>query len=75
MLNFDRKLKPLFYSVLLHVLILAIFTVSLSSDPTVRPLPTTPEIIQAEALDERQVLQEVERLKENEKKWLASLIV
>jgi hypothetical protein len=68
MFDFYRNFKSLSYSVLLHVLILGVFTVSLSSDPVVRPMPAVPEIIQAEALDEAQVLQEVERLKENENK-------
>ena len=67
MFDFYSNFKPLSYSVLLHVLILGVFTVSLSSEPTVRPLPAVPEIIQAEALDEAQVLQEVERLKAKEK--------
>ncbi|MDG2364404.1 MAG: cell envelope integrity protein TolA [Methylococcaceae bacterium] len=72
MFDFYRNFKPLSYSVLLHVLILGVFTVSLSSDPVVRPMPAVPEIIQAEALDEAQVLQEVERLKENENKQRAA---
>ncbi|MEO1885120.1 MAG: cell envelope integrity protein TolA [Methylococcales bacterium] len=72
MFNFSNNLKPLSYSVALHVLILLLFTVNSSSDPTVRPpMPATPEIIQAEALDETQVLQEVERLKAKEKKQQA----
>jgi colicin import membrane protein len=71
MFKFSNNVKPLSYSVALHVLILLLFTVNLSSDPIVRPMPATPEIIQAEALDETQVLQEVERLKAKEKKQQA----
>ncbi len=57
---------PLSYSVLLHVVIVALFFITISETPTTFKAPLEPETITATVLDESKVKAEVDRLKKQE---------
>lgn len=57
---------PLSYSVLLHVVIVALFFITISETPTTFKAPLEPETITATVLDESKVRAEINRLKNQE---------
>ena len=57
---------PMSYSVLLHVVIVALFFITISDAPTTFKAPPEPETITATVLDESKVKAEVDRLKKQE---------